>query len=133
MAEDLQIFRREPENDINRQIRVAAYCRVSTNMKIQESSLEIQMESFRRRISDNPGWTLVGIYADKGMTGVSAKERVEFQRLMQDAADGKIDYIIAKSISRFARNTVDALSYTRKLKEMGAVRESSLSSSLFAT
>ncbi len=119
MTDGLQVFRRAEESTENRTFRVAAYCRVSTNLKLQESSLETQMESFYQRISEHPGWELVGIYADKGISGTSAKGRVEFQRLMQDAADGKIDYIMAKSISRFARNTVDALSYTRQLKDMG--------------
>ncbi len=72
-----------------------------------------------RGLQTTPGWTLVGIYADKGLTGTTASGRVEFQRLIKDATEGKIDYIMAKSISRFARNTVDALSYTRKLKDMG--------------
>ncbi len=118
MTEGLQILQRE---DLDRPhcFRVAAYCRVSTNRKLQESSLETQMTSFHRKISETPGWILAGIYADKGISGTSAKGRVEFQRLMKDAAEGKFDYIMAKSISRFARNTVDALFYTRKLKEMG--------------
>lgn len=118
MGRDLQVFYRASEAKSS-EIRVAAYCRVSTNLKVQESSLETQMESYRRRIAEHPGWTLVGIYADRGLTGTTAKGRVEFQRLMLDAAAGKVDYILAKSISRFARNTVDALSYTRKLREMG--------------
>lgn len=119
MASDLRVFHRTTEQDNGREVRVAAYCRVSTNLKIQESSLETQMESFRQRIAEHQGWTLVGIYADKGLTGTTASGRVEFQRLIKDATEGKIDYIMAKSISRFARNTVDALSYTRKLKDMG--------------
>lgn len=99
--------------------KVAAYCRVSTNMEIQETSLEIQIDSFEKTIKEHPDWELVDIYADKGLTGTSAKSRVEFMRMIDDTMDGKIDVILVKSISRFARNTVDALSYTRELKEAG--------------
>ncbi len=117
MAENLQVVRSSQAGV--RVVRVAAYCRVSKNQFSQESSIEIQMESFRRRISEHPGWVLAGIYADRGLTGTTAQGRVAFQRLMADAAAGQVDYILAKSISRFARNTVDALAYTRKLREMG--------------
>jgi DNA invertase Pin-like site-specific DNA recombinase len=99
--------------------KVAAYCRVSTDKEIQQSSLELQTAAFRQTILSHPDWELVKVYADEGMTGTSAKQRVQFQQMISDAKRGKIDYILAKSISRFARNTVDALKYTRELKEQG--------------
>ena len=99
--------------------RVAAYCRVSTNKEIQQSSLALQTEVFEQIATQNPDWTLVKVYADEGLTGTSVKNRVQFQQMIKDALEGKIDYIIAKSISRFARNTVDTLKYTRLLKEKG--------------
>lgn len=100
-------------------IKVAAYCRVSTDMEMQQNSLDTQIEAYRRVISEHPGWELSGIYADKGISGTLVRRRTEFLRMIQDAKDGKIDYILAKSISRFSRNTVDALSYIRLLKEIG--------------
>lgn len=100
-------------------IRVAAYCRISTDKEIQQSSLEIQTKAFERIIYANPDWELVKIYADEGLSGTTAKSRVQFQKMINDALNGEIDYILAKSISRFARNTVDALNYTRMLKEKG--------------
>ena len=100
-------------------IRVAAYCRVSTDLEMQQTSLDTQIASFRKIITERPGWTLAGIYADKGISGTSVKHREEFKRMVADAREGKIDYIIAKSISRFARNTVDTLAYVRELKSYG--------------
>jgi DNA invertase Pin-like site-specific DNA recombinase len=102
-----------------RKKRVAAYCRVSTDKELQKSSLELQTETFRQTILSHPDWELVRVYADEGLTGTSAKQRVQFKKMISDAKRGKIDYILAKSISRFARNTVDALKYTRELKELG--------------
>ena len=100
-------------------VKVAAYCRVSTDMEIQQSSLETQIEAYKRIISEHPGWVLSGIYADKGISGTLVRRRTEFLRMIQDAKDGKINYILAKSISRFSRNTVDALEYIRLLKTLG--------------
>ena len=91
--------------------RVGAYCRVSTLLESQQLSLETQMEGFKQKIAKTPGWKLVDIYADEGITGTSTKKRKEFRRMIQDAQDGKIDTIITKSISRFARNTLDCLKY----------------------
>ncbi|MCD8085651.1 MAG: recombinase family protein [Clostridiales bacterium] len=99
--------------------RVAAYCRISTDKEEQESSLQAQMESFRRQIEERPGWTLVDIYVDEGITGTQAKRRDAFNRMIADCEAGKIDYIITKSISRFARNTLECLSYIRQLKSCG--------------
>ncbi len=100
-------------------LRVAAYCRVSTDMAQQQTSLAAQMEVFNRRISQHPGWTLAGIYADEGISATSTAKRTEFQRLMRDAENGQIDYIITKSLSRFARNTLDCLTCIRKLQSFG--------------
>lgn len=100
------------------QLRVAAYCRVSTKQEEQLNSYETQRSYYTNKISSEPNWKMVGIYADKGITGTSTKKRDEFNRLMRHCREGRVDMIITKSISRFARNTVDCLVYTRKLKEM---------------
>ena len=102
-----------------RKLRVAAYCRVSKDIVQQEGSLETQMESFDRLISQHPEWELVEIYSDKGKTGTSTKNRAAFQKMKQDAQNGKIDKILVKSISRFCRNTVDMLSTVRELRDLG--------------
>ncbi len=117
----VQVLRREPpvHVEIIQRKRVAAYCRVSTDLEQQASSLETQMQSFRELIAARPGWELIDIYADQGLTGTNASRRVEFQRMIADCEAGKIDYIITKSISRFARNTMDCLQYVRRLKDMG--------------
>lgn len=116
----LHVYKKKvDEAESHKTIRVAAYCRVSTDLEIQKSSLDIQMKSYKRIIKEHQGWKLAGIYADKGITGTSVKKRAEFQRMITDAENGKIDYIIAKSTSRFARNTVDTLSYTRHLRDIG--------------
>lgn len=99
--------------------RVGVYCRVSTDMESQQSSLELQISSFRDQISKNPGWELVDIYADEGISGGSVRRRKEFQRMMKDSMNGKLDYIITKSISRFARNTLECLTYVRELQKYG--------------
>lgn len=102
--------------DMNRQYRVAAYCRVSTDKEEQESSFENQITYYKNKIENTPNWTLVDIFADFGISGISQKNRVEFQRMIEMCEKGKIDLIITKSISRFARNTVDCLNSVRKLK-----------------
>lgn len=102
-----------------KKLRVAAYCRVSKDIEEQESSLDTQMETYDRLIFQHPDWELVEIYADKGRTGTSTKKRVAFQRMLQDAQDGKIDKILVKSISRFCRNTVDMLETVRSLRQLG--------------
>ena len=106
------------ENPVKK-IRVAAYCRVSTELERQQSSLETQMKVFNQRIREHPGWMLADIYADEGLSGTNAAKRVEFQRMIADAEAGKIDYIITKSISRFARNTLDCIQTVRKLQSFG--------------
>ena len=99
--------------------RVAAYARVSTDEEEQLSSYEAQVDYYTRYINGNPEWEFVGIYADEGISGTTTKKRDGFNRMVADALDGKIDLILTKSISRFARNTVDTLTTVRKLKENG--------------
>lgn len=102
-----------------RLLRVAAYCRVSTKQEEQLNSYENQYKFYTDKINSEPGWTMAGIFADKGITGTSVKKRDEFNRLIQKCKRGKVDMIITKSIARFARNTLDCLKYTRMLKELG--------------
>ena len=99
--------------------RVAAYARVSTNDEEQANSYEAQVSHYTRHIQENPEWEFVSVYADKGITGTSTKKREQFNDMVQDALAGKIDLIITKSVSRFARNTVDTLTTIRLLKEHG--------------
>jgi len=100
-------------------LRVAAYCRVSTNLPEQGESFETQVRYYQALIDANPDWENVGIYADEGFSATSAAHRPEFKRLLKDAFAGKIDVILTKSISRFARNVADCQTYTRKLKDQG--------------
>ena len=100
-------------------LRVAAYCRVSTDKEDQANSFESQKLYFENEIRKNPEWELVKIYADEGISGTSTKKRVQFNNMIRDAKNGKIDRIITKEVSRFARNTVDTLQYTRDLKSRG--------------
>ena len=100
-------------------INVAAYCRVSTDADEQISSLINQKKYFRNYIKNQKDWNLFDVYYDEGVSGTSVERRLGFQRMMDDVYAGKIQLIITKEVSRFARNTVDALSYTRKLKELG--------------
>ena len=102
-----------------RTLRVAAYCRVSTDEERQLGSFENQIEYFTRLISENKTYKLVNIYSDEGISGTSTRRRSGFQAMIRDCEAGNIDLIITKSISRFARNTQDSLNYTRKLKDMG--------------
>ena len=99
--------------------RVAAYCRVSTDNEGQMSSLELQMAAFRTQIELRPDWELVDIYSDEGISGTRVEKRPEFQRMIRDCEAGKIDYIITKSISRFARNTLECLQHIRYLQSLG--------------
>ena len=99
-----------------REKRVAAYARVSTDSDEQMGSVEAQKDYFEKLIREKPGWVLVGVYADEGISGTSLNHREAFARMIDDAMDGKIDLIVTKSLSRFARNTVDALNIIRKLK-----------------
>lgn len=106
-----------PETAIKPNItRVAVYARVSTDMEEQASSFEAQKDYYEKKVRENKDWTLVGIYADEGKTGTSYINRTEFLRMIEDCRLGKIDMILTKSVSRFARNTVDALNNIRELK-----------------
>lgn len=107
-----------PEAESRRK-RVAAYARVSTEQDEQLSSYEAQVEFYTRYISGNPAWEFVSVYTDEGISGTNTKKREGFNRMVTDALAGKIDLILTKSISRFARNTVDTLTTIRKLKEKG--------------
>ena len=98
-------------------IRVAAYCRVSTDSDEQATSYDIQIEHYTNFIQKNPEWELAGIFADDGITGTNTKKREEFNRMIDECMDGNVDMIITKSISRFARNTLDCLKYIRQLKD----------------
>lgn len=98
--------------------RVAAYCRVSTKQDEQLNSYENQVNHYTDRINREAGWKLVGIYADKGITGTSMKKRDEFKKLIRQCKRGKVDMIIVKSISRFARNTLECILITRKLRDI---------------
>ena len=99
-------------------LRVAAYCRVSTDSDEQATSYEAQVEHYTEYIQKNPDWEFAGIYADDGISGTNTKKREEFNRMIDDCKAGNIDMIITKSISRFARNTLDCLKYIRQLKDM---------------
>ena len=105
--------------ELQRQLRVAAYCRVSTKEEDQANSYEAQKEYYTDKIMSNPAWTMAGIFADKGITGTSVKKREDFMRMIRHCRQRKIDVVLTKSVSRFARNTVDCLYYTRALKELG--------------
>lgn len=102
-----------------RQRRVAAYCRVSTDDEEQLTSYNTQKRVYTDMVMANKEWELVGIYADEGISGTRADKRPEFKRMIDDCFAGKIDYIITKSVSRFARNTVDCLDHVRQLKARG--------------
>ena len=100
-------------------LRVAAYVRVSTKLELQQNSYESQIKYYESKINKNENWTLVNIYADYGVSGRNSSSRNNFIKMIKDSMSGKIDYILTKSISRFARNTVDTLKYVRLLKEKG--------------
>jgi DNA invertase Pin-like site-specific DNA recombinase len=99
--------------------RVAAYCRVSTEQDDQLNSLENQKRYFERYISQNLDWQFCGLYVDEGISGTSVEKRVGFQKMVADAENKKFDLLLTKEISRFARNTLDSILYTRKLKGLG--------------
>ena len=102
-----------------KKVKVAAYCRVSTDQDEQLSSYENQVNYYREFILKHEDYELVDIYADEGISATNTKKRDAFNRLIQDCRDGKVDRILVKSISRFARNTLDCIKYVRELKELG--------------
>lgn len=99
--------------------KVAAYCRVSTDSSDQANSFESQQRYFRQYIEHNPDWELFEVFADEGISGTNTKKRKEFNRMIDSAKNGDFDLIITKEISRFARNTLDSIFYTRELKKYG--------------
>lgn len=101
------------------QLRVAAYCRVSTEQEEQQNSYQVQISYYTDLINKKKEWTLAGIFADEGISGTQTKKRTEFNRMIRMCRNKKIDLVITKSISRFSRNTVDCLQYIRQLKELG--------------
>ena len=108
------------EKDIRKKhLRVAPYCRVSTDSEEQLNSYNAQIAYYTEKIAATPEWTMVRLYADEGITGTSMKRRKEFLRMLRDCDRGKIDLVITKSVSRFGRNTLDGLDTVRKLKRKG--------------
>ncbi len=110
---------REETGQMERRLKVAAYCRVSTDQEEQESSYEAQIGYYTEKINSNAEWQMAGIFADEGITGTQAKKRPEFLKMIRKCRQRKIDVILTKSLSRFARNTVDSLKYIRDLKALG--------------
>lgn len=102
----------------NKRLKVCAYVRVSTDSLEQEDSLDNQTAYFKDYIQSNPAWEFVGIYADQGISGFK-ENRPQFQKMIADARAGKIDLIVVKSVSRFARNTETVLKFSRELKSIG--------------
>lgn len=104
---------------LERIIRVAAYARVSSGKDAMLHSLSAQISYYQKLITSHKGWQFAGVYADEGISGTSTKRRDDFKEMIEDALEKKIDLIITKSISRFARNTLDTITYVRKLKGIG--------------
>lgn len=100
-------------------VRVCAYCRVSTDGADQKNSFESQVDYYTRLIAEKEGWVCVGIYADEARSGTKTTKRDDFNQMLQDCRPGKIDMIVTKSVTRFARNTVDSIQAIRELKSMG--------------
>ncbi|MEG0050523.1 MAG: recombinase family protein, partial [Clostridia bacterium] len=109
----------EQTKAVTRQLRVAAYCRVSTDQDEQLTSYEAQKQFYTDLIMQKKEWTMAGVLADEGITGTSAKKRPQFLKLIRMCKRGQVDVVLTKSISRFARNTVDCLKYVRLLQELG--------------
>ncbi len=105
--------------DNPKKLKVAAYARVSTELDEQQSSYEAQVSFYTDYIKSNPDWQFIAVFADRGITGTSIKNRTNFNKMVKVALMGGIDLILTKSISRFARNTVDSLQTVRRLKEAG--------------
>lgn len=108
---------RKNKDEERPKLKVAAYCRVSTDSEEQATSYEAQIEHYTNYIGNHPDWILAGIYADDGISGTNTKKRDEFNRMIDECMAGNIEMVITKSISRFARNTLDCLKYVRQLKE----------------
>ena len=127
MARSITLIPVIPENEVSENIgialvrkkRVAAYCRVSTDQDQQLNSFEAQCQYFQNLINSNDEWEMAGIYADEGISGTNTKKREQFNKMIADCKVHKIDMVVTKSISRFARNTVDCLNNIRLLKDLG--------------
>ena len=119
IIEPTRTLKLEPIDQEPKKLRVAAYARVSTDQEEQQSSYEAQVDYYKRYISNNPDWKMVEVFADRGITGTSTKHRAGFNKMITLAKNGGIDLILTKSISRFARNTVDTLKTVRELKAAG--------------
>ena len=123
IVSNVTIIPAKAQTEINRdkyhQLRVAAYCRVSTAEEEQQNSYQVQIAYYTDLINRKKEWSLVGIFADGGISGTQTKNRTEFKRMIRMCKNKKIDLVITKSISRFARNTVDCLEYVRQLKDLG--------------
>ena len=102
-----------------KRIPTAAYCRVSTEQEEQQNSYQVQISYYTDLINRKKEWTLAGIFADEGISGTQARKRPEFLKMIRQCRKKKIDLVITKSISRFARNTVDCIEYVRELKNLG--------------
>lgn len=111
-------FNKSPISEMKKR-RVAGYARVSTDHEDQQSSYDAQVDYYTNYIKNRSDWKFVEVYTDEGISATNTKKRAGFNRMIKDALDGKIDLIVTKSVSRFARNTVDSLSTIRKLKEHG--------------
>ena len=105
------------EKEEKPKLRVAAYCRVSTDSDEQAGSYEVQVQHYMEYIRFHKEWQFAGVYSDSGISGCNTKKREGFMGMIADCMEGKIDLILTKSISRFARNTIDCLKYVRQLKE----------------
>ena len=102
-----------------KKLRVACYCRVSTDHEEQEGSFKNQVEYYTNMINSNLEWEMAGLFADDGISGTGTKKRTGFMDMIKACEDGRVDFVITKSISRFARNTADSLLYSRRLKNLG--------------
>ena len=100
-------------------IKVASYCRVSTDKDDQANSFEAQQRYFKEYIERQPDWELYDVYADEGITGTSTKKRAAFHRMIHDAHMGRFRLILTKEVSRFSRNILDTIAYTRELRQLG--------------
>ena len=114
-----KLTRNTPGKSANQKLRVAAYCRVSTDSEEQINSYKNQLAYYTEKIGGNPAWKMAGIYADEGITGTSMKHREDFKRMLRACREGRIDLILCKSVSRFGRNSVDVLRTIRALRERG--------------
>ncbi|WP_139314643.1 recombinase family protein, partial [Desulfosporosinus metallidurans] len=101
------------ENIKKKELRACAYCRVSTDQEEQLSSYQAQVDYYTDKILQTPSWRFAGIYADEGISGTNTRHRTEFNRMIEDCMAGKIDIVLVKSVSRFARNTVDSIGCIR--------------------